>query len=184
MENKTVEELILGSHKAFEKIFFAYYSKVKYFLSKILKSESDAEEVTQELFVRLWINRQSINIQKSFSSYMYAIARNAALNYLKHKLVEKSFIENFNEFTFREEDISNNSDEILFAKEITLLVEMALLKMPAKRRKIYKMSRDEGCSNSEIAQELGISKKTVENQLCIALKEIRQVVSALFIFFI
>ena len=83
-----------------------------------------------------------------------------------------------------DEEEAESSDEILFAKEISLLVEMAVCKMPVQRRKIYQMSREKGISNNEIAEELGISKKTVENQLSLALQEIKRVISAFLIFFL
>ena len=94
---------------------------------------------------------------RSNISCIYTIARNTALNYLKHKLVEENFRNSLNDFDVEEAD---SSDEILFAKEISLLVEMTVCRMPVQRRKIYQMSREKGISNNEIAEELGISKKT------------------------
>lgn len=181
MEISTIEALRNGNHKAFEDVFTAYFDKVKYFLNGLLRSESDAEELAQDIFVKLWINHQSIRPDKSFNSYIYTIARNTALNHLKHKFVEETFKNNYRD---AESDGTNSSDEILFAEEIQLLVEMTVCKMPIQRKKIYQMSREKGLSNNDIAQELGISKKTVENQLSQALQEIRRVISAFLIFFL
>jgi RNA polymerase sigma-70 factor len=179
MEIEIVEALQNGDHKAFEDIFIAYFGKVKYFLNGLLKSESDAEELAQDIFVKLWINRQSINPQKPFNAYIYTIARNTAFNYIKHKSVEEAFLENCNHL-----EEADCSDEILFAKEISLLVEMTVCRMPSQRGKIYRMSRNEGIPNDEIAGKLGLSKKTVENQLSLALQEIRRVISAFLLLFI
>ncbi|WP_446776245.1 RNA polymerase sigma-70 factor [Macellibacteroides fermentans] len=181
MKTSTIEALQNGDHKAFEKIFLAYFDKVKYLLTGLLRSESDAEELAQDIFVKLWINHTSIDPNKAFSTYLYTIARNTALNLLKHKLVEENFRNSFNSF---DEEESNSSDELLFAKEISLLVEMAVCRMPVQRKKIYEMSREKGISNIEIAEELGISKKTVENQLSIALQEIKRVISSFLIFYL
>ncbi|MDD3037678.1 RNA polymerase sigma-70 factor [Bacteroides sp.] len=181
MDIETVKALQQGDHKAFEDIFITYFDKVKYFLKGILRSESDAEELAQDIFVNLWINRKTVDPQKSFNTYIYTIARNTALNYLKHKLVEEAFIDNCNDLSLKEAD---SSDEILFAKEINILVEMTVCRMPVQRKKIYQMSRNNGCSNDDIAQKLSLSKKTVENQLSLALQEIRRVVSAMHLFFI
>lgn len=180
MEISTIKALQNGDHKAFEEVFLAYFDKVKYLLTGLLRSESDAEELAQDIFVRLWMNHTSIDPNKAFNTYLYTIARNTALNYLKHKLVEENFKNSFNDF---EEEEADSSDEILFAKEISLLVEMAICKMPVQRRKIYQMSREKGISNNEIAEELEISKKTVENQISLALQEIKRVISAFLIFF-
>lgn len=178
MEVITIEALYNGDRKAFEKIFLTYFDKIKWFLNGFLKSESEAEELTQDIFVKLWINRQSINSQKPFDTYLYTIARNTALNYLKHKLVEEKFKSSYSSLN---SDLECGSDEILFAKEINLLVEMALCKMPLQRRRIYQMSRHDSCSNEDIALQLGISKRTVENQLSLAIKELKGVIPFFFI---
>lgn len=73
-------------------------------------------------------------------------------------------------------------EDTLFAKEIRLLIEMVVSEMPAQRQRIYRMSREQGVSNEEIAGTLGISKRSVENQISLALKEIRQAVTAYVIF--
>ena len=181
MEITTIEALQNGNHEAFEEIFLAYFDKVKCLLNGLSRSESDAEELTQDIFVKLWMNRQSINPGKAFSTYLYTIARNTALNYLKHKLVEENYKNSFNDLDVESAD---GSDEILFAKEIRLLVEMTVCRMPAQRRRIYQMSREGGLSNSEIAEKLELSKKTVENQISLALQEIKRVISAFLIFFL
>lgn len=176
----TLEALRNGDHKAFEEVFLANFDKVKYFLNGFLKSESEAEELSQDIFVKLWINRLSIDPEKSFNTYLYTIARNAALNHLKRKLIEERFKDSRHDFEW---EASDSSEDILFAREISLLIEMAVCKMPIQRKKIYQMSRNEGLSNQLIAEQLGISKKTVENQLSMALQEIRRVISALCVFF-
>lgn len=181
MDISTIEALQNGDHKAFEEVFLAYFDKVKYLLTRLLRSESDAEELAQDIFVKLWMKHTSIDPNKAFSTYLYTITRNTALNYLKHKLVEENFR---NSFSCLDEEEADSSDELLFAKEISLLVEMAVCRMPVQRRKIYQMSREEGISNNEIAEELRISKKTVENQLSLALQEIKRVISAFLIFFL
>jgi len=134
--------------------------------------------LAQEIFVKLWINRQSIDPHKSFNAYIYTMARNAAFNFLKHQLVETSYSDNYKELN----EVAT-SEQLLFAKEISLLIEMTVGKMPIQRKTIYQLSRDQGLTNEEIADQLGIAKKTVENQLSLALKELRQVVYHLLIFF-
>lgn len=84
MNITTIEALQHGDHQAFEKVFLGYFDKVKYFLNGLLRSEADAEELAQDIFVNLWQNREAIDPQKSFNTYLYTIARNTALNYLKH----------------------------------------------------------------------------------------------------
>ena len=167
-----------GDQKAFEQIFTAYYSKIRTFIQAIIKSDADAEDITQDIFEKLWLNRKTIDIQKSPNAYMYALARNAAFNYLKHKNVCKSYVA---ENPCRDLDIS--PEDMLYAKEIGLLIEMAVAGMSEQQRRIYQLSRNKGFTNDEISAQLNISKKTVENQLSIVIQKLRKQISAFLMFF-
>jgi len=134
--------------------------------------------LAQDVFIKLWLNRGQIDVDKSLNAYLYAIARNATFNYIKHKTVEQSYLSNY-----QQTEAVDTPEEIYFAREIKLLIEMTVTQMPAQRRRIYILSRDKGISNEDIATQLNISKKTVENQLSLALNEIRKVVSVFFLLF-
>lgn len=179
MEKDKVEALSKGNHKAFEDLFITYFQRVKLFICGIIKSEADAEELAQDVFVKLWTNREAINIEKPLGAYLYAIAKNKAFNFLKHKSVEQAYTDSLPFY----DDVATPED-VLFAREISLLVEVAVNEMPVQRRRIYILSREKGLSNSDIAEKLGISKKTVENQLSLALQELRKVISLFFLFFL
>ena len=168
-----LSELRNGSHKAYESVFIAYYGKIKFFINGFIKSDGVAEELTQDIFLKLWEKKESIDLSKSFGFFLYTMARNSTFNFLKHKLVHESYIarsEFNNAFTL-------SPEEQIYAQEINLLISMTVKKMPDQRRKIYELSRQEGLSNDDIAIKLKISKKTVENQLSLALKELRKVIS-------
>ena len=163
---KTLEAFQDGNHKAFETIFIAYYNKTKTFIDGYIKSEPDAEELTEDLFVNLWINRHSIDTSRSFNSYLHTIARNAAINFLKHKYVCDAYLNNNQETGY-----SSTSEEDLIAKELEMLIDELVGGMPEQRRMIYTLSRNEGLSNAEIAERLNTTKRNVESQLSLALKE-------------
>lgn len=175
---ETILSLQEGDPKAFDKIFITLFDKIKTFIYGYIKSELDAEELTEDLFVNLWINRKSIDVSKSFNSYIHTIARNAALNFLRHKLVQRKYEENY-----ARDGSSFSSEEEMIAKETSLLIEMAVDRMPAQRREIYCLSRQRGLKNEEIAVELKTTKRNVESQLSLALKEIRKsILTVVFIF--
>lgn len=176
---ETYEALKNGDHKAFEAIFLAYYKRVKYFILGLVKSEEDAEELAQEVFVKLWTNRTSINVDKNLNTFIYVMARNMAFNFLKSKLVRESYS---NDPSHTEE--TSSSEDIIYARETELLIKMTVNNMPERRKEIYKLSRDEGLTNDEIAAKLNISTKTVENQLSLALKELRKILSLFILFFL
>ncbi len=107
------------------------------------------------------------------------MAKNAVINQIKRDLYHNEYIKYE---TAKSEDFS--LEEEIFAKEIRLLIDLTVTKMPDQRRRIYNMSRVEGLKNDEIAEKLHISKKTVENHLNMALKEIRKSISFMLLFFI
>lgn len=173
---KTLEALQRGSHKAFETVFIAYYAKVKAFIYGYVKSAPDAEELAEDLFVSLWVKHREIDTAKSFDSLLHTMARNAAINFLKHKYVQDTYLN-----TLQNQEYSSTSEEDLIAKELGLLIEHTVGRMPEQRKKIYTMSRNEGLSNEEIATELKTTKRNVESQLSLALKEIRKAISCLLL---
>lgn len=173
---RTLESLQHGNHDAFEAVFITYYSKVKAFIYGYIKSETDAEELAEELFVNLWMNHRSINTSKSFDSFLHTIARNSAINFLKHKYVHDAYLSNA-----PMQECSSTSEEDLIAKELGLLIDETVEKMPEQRKKIYQLSRNEGLNNEEIAARLNTTKRNVESQLSLALREIRKVISCFFL---
>lgn len=180
MSNKitleTLETLRCGNHKAFESVFIAYYDRIRIFIFGYIKSESDAEELTEDLFVGLWEKRASIDTSKSFNSYLHTIARNTALNFLKNKYLHTAYVNNT-----QQSEYGSTSEEDLIAKELGLLIDNIVDKMPDQRKQIYILSRNNGLSNTEIADQLNTTKRNVESQLSLALKEIRKVISMFFL---
>ena len=177
-ELKLIGKIALGNHNAYNEFFMIYFPKVKYFIFHFVKSEATAEELTQEVFVRIWENREKMASVQSVNSYIYRMAKNATLNYIEHQHVEKNYLGQY------EANVGQSIEEELYARETELLVQLTVNNMPPQRKKIYKMSREEGLKNDEIAEQLNISKKTVENHLNIALNEIRKTISLFALFFV
>lgn len=175
-----IESLQKGNHKAFEMIFRKYYPKVKYYINGFVKSADVAEELTQNVFLKIWENHDSFTITskglKGFDSYIYTIAYRQTVDYIRSKQVRESFN---NDRMALYPDFVNVEDEYI-AKETMLLIEMEIENMPEKQRIIYKMSRNQGVPNDKIAEQLEISKRTVENQLSLAMKRIRDMLSFFF----
>ncbi len=166
---EVIASLKAGNHAAFETVFIAYFSNVKAFIDSLIHSGAHAEELTQDVFVRLWMNRAQIDTGQSFGNYLFSMAKNAAFNHLKHKWVEDAYTASYlppDEECFPEQQ--------LYAKETGVYIDMLVSKMPEQRKRIFEMSRYQGLDNDEIAGRLGVSKKTVENQLSLVLREIRR----------
>lgn len=137
-------------------------------------SNEDAEEIVQDMFFRLWRNRNNINILTSTKSYLYTSAKNSVLNKIKHEKVKRLYASDYlhtNKEEFDEDDYNENRERLKS-------IEIAIAELPPKRREIFIKSKVEGLKYKEIADELQISIKTVENQMGEALKFLRNKLSA------
>lgn len=178
IDQPILSELQKGNHPAFEKVFVFYYTKIRTFILGYVKTMADAEELTEETFVGLWQNHSTIDPEKSFDSYLYTIAKNKALNFLKRKYASKTIIEMQAPLTF-----SYSPEDEYIALEKALLIEMIVEKMPAQRKKIYQL-RQQSLTNDEIAKELQTTKRNVESQISMALKEVRSAFKHYLIIFV
>lgn len=164
--------------RKFEQFFIVTFPKVKAFAWKILKSEEDAEDVAQDIFVKLWDNPDIWENKETWDSYIYTMARNQIYNFLKHKSVELSYQEKL----VQEDSPSFEFDiyDKLYAKELQLLIKLTLDTMPEQRKKIFVMSRQKGMSHQEIADNLQISIRTVERHVYLALQDLKKIILIAF----
>ncbi|MEL7001410.1 MAG: RNA polymerase sigma-70 factor [Bacteroidota bacterium] len=167
-DKQKLEEVRAGNATVFEQIFREYYSMLCHFAVRYTQDPEEAEEIVQQLFVRIWQKRSEIVISGSFKSYLFQSARNACLNHIKHQKVRLEH----HQYTLKTADASSveNTLEVL---ELENKIQEALDKLPPERQKIFLMSRNEGLKYKEIAEKLNISVKTVENQMGKALKFLR-----------
>ncbi len=162
-----IRQLNKGDINAFNKLFDLYSSKLYHFSLGYLKSREDSEEVVQDIFCKLWDNRKLIKENHDFKAYLFTIA----FNYIKKHFRSKAVINRYMDYTsgtqksFMEDDVNYPS--------LKSLVDDLVEKMPEKRRAVFIKSRFEGKSNSDISEELNISKSTVENHLNLALRFLR-----------
>lgn len=176
---ETLDAMRKGNHDAYREVYLHYVDSVLEFLKALTKSEDDAEEIAQEVFISLWEKRAKIDPHKNIRGYIYTYARNAVLNYFRRKKVEDKYLY----FTENEARQYETSDDIMIARETELLIKIAVERMPSRRKAVFQMSRFDGLSNDDIATKLNISKNTVENHLTSAIRDIRRLL-ALFVFFI
>jgi len=119
-----------------------------------------SEEIVQEVMFKIWVNRNSLNITGSIRSYLIRAVRNSCLNLLKHLDVRE-------DYRVRHESMDQGSysspEELMIVSELEQKIRNAIDDLPMERRKIFILSRYDGLSYAEIAEELGISIKTVEN---------------------
>lgn len=155
----------------FDFIFNYYYSGLCVYARQFTGAIESAEDIVQEFFVNLWTKASSITIESSLRAYMFASVRNKSLDFLKHNRVKEKFQhEMIRNTTEPGEEIFNRYIE----SELRQAINQSLDKLPPRCREIFTLSRFEGKSNQEIANQLGISKRTVELQVSNALSLLRK----------
>jgi RNA polymerase sigma-70 factor (family 1) len=158
-----------GNEKAFEALFRAYYPFLCMYCTRLLKDASAAEEIVQELFVKLWEKRSQTTIDTSVKNYLFRAAKNHCLNYIKH-----SHIKNEYNRKMLEESESSSPETEEPDTDLIKTIEKSISSLPDKRREIFRLNREEGLKYREIAEKLNISIKTVETQMGLALKTLRE----------
>ncbi len=167
----------------FEALFKSHFSSVKFFINMILKSEEDAEDIAQDVFTKLWTTPEVWINNENKDNYIYSMAKNATLNFIRHKRIEHSFQEKqVQENVINELFTPDDPLTPIYYKEAQLILELALERFPERRRKIFEMSRFDQMTHQEIASKLKISIRTVEHQVYLALQELRKII--FFFFFL
>ena len=160
-----VAALKFDSHEAFVKIFRQYYANLVRFTARFIPDKSTCEDIVQEAFIRVWINRKKLETDTSIRSYLISLVQNLALNELRHRKV-KMLYEDMNHETI----LSLSPDEHMFFSELSDAYETALAKLDPEVRETLMLSRQEKLKYSEIAQRLNISVRTVESRISKAIK--------------
>ncbi|MDR7129455.1 RNA polymerase sigma-70 factor (ECF subfamily) [Algoriphagus sp. 4150] len=158
-----------GDKKAFEEIYAHFHRKIYLFCLSYGLSVTDAEEITQEVFVKLWLNRNSIDPEKKLNSYVYKIGKNIIIDEFKKRIKTTAVYEYQMALILPTNDVEETMDYM----DLKALMDKTLVHLPERRRKVFELSRLKGLSHKEIALELGISTKTVENHLNLALQNFR-----------
>ena len=170
-EGKALFEKIKKSdEQAFEVLFTAFYKSLCLYAKQFLNEDEAAEEVAQDIFVKLWEKRNSLEIEISVKNYLFRSVKNQCLNVLQHNKIKKQYSEKVLESSKQDPDPSQYFLEIELAQKIELTIDS----LPDKRKEIFRMSREEGMKYKEIADKLNISIKTVEAQMGLALKYLRE----------
>lgn len=170
-ERELIKEIVGGSEKAFSILFFNYLPILQSFALKFTKSEHAAEEIIQDAFLRIWLNRDKLEHVDNIKAYLYKYVSNECLSFIRKKIKEEKAMGLLKN---RYSDLENVTLDAIHLNEINRIIIAVVDKLPSQRRKIYDLSRGEGKNIPEIAEILGLSASTVKNALVIALKSIRE----------
>lgn len=155
------EEMKRGKEYAFDFFFNYYYPGLCVYAQKMISlPEEEARDVVQDVFVKLWNDREKLDIQYSIRSYLFVSVKNKCFDFLR----KKNRTVKVQEIT-SQHDITDESFETYVLSELEALFNNSLKKLPERCREIFELSRLQGLKNREIASKLNLSEKTVENQV-------------------
>ncbi|MDR6785507.1 RNA polymerase sigma-70 factor (family 1) [Pedobacter africanus] len=165
-----VLRLKAGHEPAFREVFELHFRRLYNFSFRFLKNRAQAEEIVNDAFLSLWVNRGKLNPDLLLLPYLYTIARRLALNTLRDIATSQKAMDGlWNQM----EKLSNETEEMVLLNDLEQFTENAVLRLPAQQQLVFRMSRYEGLSYDEIAERLNISRNTVKNHLIAALKTLR-----------
>ncbi len=163
-----------GDTHAFEIIYHRMAGKLLQYIHCRIHDKEQSEEMVQEIFVSLWARREEIEIETSISSYLYAAAKYRMLNYIRDEQTRNKYAEHFALFMSSQHE---NTEEFINLTDLKSIIEKHVGQLPPKCQHAFRLSRYSGRTIREIAEEMDISTRTVENYLTQALRHLRQALS-------
>ncbi len=170
-ESELLLQIAAGNEQAFRQLFNTYRAKLYTYILKIAESKEAAEDTVHDVFLKIWLAREKLPEIKNINAYLYRMAHNRALNGLRRMAKETLVIAELEKNTrFK----NNDSDNTLLRKEIRKCIQDAVNKLTPKQKEVFRMSREEGLKQEDIAQQLNISIFTVKKHLTDALHSLRK----------
>ena len=155
---------------AYEIVFREYYRPMTAYAFRFLGNLTEAESIVQDVFLRLWQKRGEIMITSSLQNYLFRSVKNHCINYIEHEKIKTGY----QMMVIRNESDRSEYGEFFLEFGLMAKIESAIAALPEKRQEIFRLAREEGLKYREIADRLEISVKTVETQMTLALKQLRE----------
>jgi RNA polymerase sigma-70 factor (ECF subfamily) len=159
-----------GDKSAYETLFRENYSPMVAYAFRFFGDIEPSESVVQDVFLKLWHKRGEFDITTSLKNYLFRSVRNLCINRLEHEKI----ISSYQKYVIQKDTGRNSFGEFYIEVGLKEKIETAIKALPEKRQKIFRMAREDGLKYKEIAEELNISIKTVEAQMGLALKQLRE----------
>lgn len=174
-ELEWVRRIRAGDQTAFEALFTAYYESLLRFAFGYLKDRAVAEEIVQDVFLKLWTHREQWQVHDIVRTYLYTATRNHALNRLRRNVLEHTWTTNLSDPADAATAIPHveSADTYTNTTELSAVIRAAIERLPPRCREAFVLSRDHGLAYEQIAQVMGISVKTVQEQIGRALRALR-----------
>ncbi len=170
-EKILLRQLATGNERAFEKLFHIWKDKLYFFILRIVNTPENAEDIVQEIFTKLWQDRDKLIQIEHFSAYLFQMAKNQAISGMRRMAHETLILS----------ELKKNAtvaglpvDETFLQKQLQEKLQEIVNNLPSRQNEVYTLSREQGLKQDEIARRLGISISTVQNHMTEALRTIRR----------
>ncbi|MGN6181644.1 MAG: RNA polymerase sigma factor [Mucilaginibacter sp.] len=170
LDSKSIDLLISGDESAFTLVYELYSEKVYRLAFKFLKDREQSEEIVQETFINLWTSREKLNSSGNIWLYLFVIAKRLSLNALRQSARAVHLTD---EVLHDLMQAHNGTEEEVLAHDLEQYTERIIQKLPRQQQLVFKLSRVDGLSHKEIAEQLHISQNTVKNHMVEALKTLK-----------
>jgi RNA polymerase sigma-70 factor (ECF subfamily) len=178
--SEVLRRLREGDHESYRQVFLHWRRPIFQFVFNLIGNEKEAEDITQDIFVVLWNYRDRIDPERNIRSFLFLVARRTAYKSNRANQIRKKYANS----AWMDDEDCFTSQNIVVEKEIELLKQAILRRMPSQQRKIFELSHNDGLTPEEIAERLGIKRESVYNQLSKARKAIRDAVLLLLFVFL
>lgn len=169
-DDELIDQIRSGNHQAFETLYHRYKVLLVSHAYQKLGSYDAAKDVVQDVFSQIWFKHADLPAVKNLSAWLYVLIRNKVFKYIAHQNVMDRYAESFRQFT---QNVSHYTEYQVREREMQLLIDNEIEKLPPKMKNVLLMSRTQGLSHKEIAELLNISDNTVKNHITAALKILR-----------
>lgn len=176
-----LKQIAAGDQAAFRQVFTHFYKRLNQFALSIVKTRESAEEIVEDVFVRIWQQRETLPSIQNLRVYLYTATKNSSLNYLS-RTATASITEPFDHIHVELNESALTPEQILITAEIQQKIQKAVEALPPRCKMIFKLVREDGLKYKEIAQILNISVNTIDAQMAIAVKRIALAIEAQFDF--
>lgn len=175
-----LERLRNGDILAFDAIYKKYSTRLYGFILKIIKQDSDAEELVQKVFVKIWESRINIKANASFDSYLFTTAYNTTMSLLRKRVHEKNYLEHLK--SIQQISSPSNIIEEIHSEDVKNSFQKLINQLTPRQKEVFNLSREEDLTYFEIAEKLNISVNTVENHMTKALSFIKNNIDKTLLF--
>ncbi|MEI8114467.1 MAG: RNA polymerase sigma-70 factor [Bacteroidia bacterium] len=157
-----------GDMLAFDRVYELYSHKLFSFICKILKNEAEADDIVQEVFIKIWESRHKLEDFKLLNAYIFTVAYNSSIDLIRKRINNNKYLEHLRNSSVIY-TTPNSISELEFS-ELNTQTEKLIANLPERQKQVFILHREKGLTYPEIAEQLGISRNTVENHMAKALK--------------